>query len=77
MRYAVAVPNFGEFAVPERVIALARLANQRGWDGFFLWDHALWLPPFELEVLIHGCCSPQSRRPRRRDRKGPIGLSCG
>jgi alkanesulfonate monooxygenase SsuD/methylene tetrahydromethanopterin reductase-like flavin-dependent oxidoreductase (luciferase family) len=44
------VPNFGEFAAPERVIALATLANQRGWDGFFLWDHALGLPPFELEV---------------------------
>lgn len=39
MKYGVSVPNFGAYANPRTVAALAREAEAAGWDGFFLWDH--------------------------------------
>jgi alkanesulfonate monooxygenase SsuD/methylene tetrahydromethanopterin reductase-like flavin-dependent oxidoreductase (luciferase family) len=39
MRFAVDVPNFGDFADPRVVADLARRAEQAGWDGLFVWDH--------------------------------------
>jgi alkanesulfonate monooxygenase SsuD/methylene tetrahydromethanopterin reductase-like flavin-dependent oxidoreductase (luciferase family) len=39
MRYAVDVPNFGDFADPRVVADLARRAEEAGWDGLFVWDH--------------------------------------
>ena len=41
MRYALSVPNFGDFADPHVTIGLARDAEAAGWDAFFLWDHLL------------------------------------
>jgi alkanesulfonate monooxygenase SsuD/methylene tetrahydromethanopterin reductase-like flavin-dependent oxidoreductase (luciferase family) len=39
IRFGVDLPNFGPFSDPFTVIEFARLAEQAGWDGFFLWDH--------------------------------------
>ena len=39
MRYALYLPNFGEFADVHALADLALEAEQAGWDGFFLWDH--------------------------------------
>jgi len=39
MRYAVDLPNMGPFADARLLAALARDAEQAGWDGFFVWDH--------------------------------------
>ncbi len=39
MRFAVDIPNFGEFADPRLVADLARRAEEAGWDGLFVWDH--------------------------------------
>jgi len=39
MRFAVDVPNFGDFADPRVVAELARRAEAAGWDGLFVWDH--------------------------------------
>jgi alkanesulfonate monooxygenase SsuD/methylene tetrahydromethanopterin reductase-like flavin-dependent oxidoreductase (luciferase family) len=39
MRYAIDVPNFGDFGNPRALADLARAAEEAGWDGFFLWDH--------------------------------------
>jgi len=41
MRFAVNVPNFGDFADPRLVADLARLAEEAGWDGLFVWDHVV------------------------------------
>ncbi len=41
VRFAVNVPNFGEFADVRAVAQLAREAEAAGWDGFFTWDHVL------------------------------------
>jgi alkanesulfonate monooxygenase SsuD/methylene tetrahydromethanopterin reductase-like flavin-dependent oxidoreductase (luciferase family) len=39
LRFGIDLPNFGPFSDPALVIEFARLAEQSGWDGFFLWDH--------------------------------------
>jgi alkanesulfonate monooxygenase SsuD/methylene tetrahydromethanopterin reductase-like flavin-dependent oxidoreductase (luciferase family) len=36
---------FGELADPRRVARLAARAEERGWDGFFLWDHIRYSAP--------------------------------
>jgi alkanesulfonate monooxygenase SsuD/methylene tetrahydromethanopterin reductase-like flavin-dependent oxidoreductase (luciferase family) len=57
MKYGVYVPNFGDFAVPENLLGLARDAEAAGWDGFFLWDHLVFdrkagIPVVDAWVLI-------------------------
>jgi alkanesulfonate monooxygenase SsuD/methylene tetrahydromethanopterin reductase-like flavin-dependent oxidoreductase (luciferase family) len=39
VQYSISVPNFGDFADPTITAALARSAEDAGWDGFFVWDH--------------------------------------
>jgi alkanesulfonate monooxygenase SsuD/methylene tetrahydromethanopterin reductase-like flavin-dependent oxidoreductase (luciferase family) len=39
MRYALDVPNFGDFADVRRIANIANAAEAAGWDGFFIWDH--------------------------------------
>ena len=41
MRFAVNVPNFGEYADPAAFVALARDTEEAGWDALFIWDHIL------------------------------------
>jgi alkanesulfonate monooxygenase SsuD/methylene tetrahydromethanopterin reductase-like flavin-dependent oxidoreductase (luciferase family) len=36
---------FDELADPRRVARLAARAEERGWDGFFVWDHIVYSPP--------------------------------
>ena len=36
---------FGELADPCLLVELASLAEARGWDGFFLWDHVAYRAP--------------------------------
>jgi alkanesulfonate monooxygenase SsuD/methylene tetrahydromethanopterin reductase-like flavin-dependent oxidoreductase (luciferase family) len=36
LRYGISIPNFAE---PGALLDVAHLADERGWDGFFLWDH--------------------------------------
>lgn len=39
MKFAINVPNFGDYADPRVTAALAASAEKAGWDGFFVWDH--------------------------------------
>ena len=39
LRFAVGVPNLGEYADPSLLVELGREAEDAGWDGFFVWDH--------------------------------------
>lgn len=50
MRYGICVPNLGEFADPRQVAELARLAEDAGWDGFFVWDHVVFAYGPEQDV---------------------------
>lgn len=49
VRFAVNVPNFGDYASPDVVVALAADAEAAGWDGFFVWDHLLIERTWEME----------------------------
>lgn len=42
MNFGIYLPNFGEYANPNTLAALANEAEEAGWDGFFLWDHVLF-----------------------------------
>ena len=44
-RYAVGLPNVGEFGDPGVLVELAVLAEDHGWDGVYLWDHLLFHDP--------------------------------
>jgi alkanesulfonate monooxygenase SsuD/methylene tetrahydromethanopterin reductase-like flavin-dependent oxidoreductase (luciferase family) len=56
MRYALSIPNFGDWADPRTMVGLARDAEAAGWDGFFIWDHirfsATPLPVHDPWVLL-------------------------
>jgi alkanesulfonate monooxygenase SsuD/methylene tetrahydromethanopterin reductase-like flavin-dependent oxidoreductase (luciferase family) len=39
VRFAVNIPNFGDYSDAAAVADLAKLAEDSGWDGFFVWDH--------------------------------------
>jgi alkanesulfonate monooxygenase SsuD/methylene tetrahydromethanopterin reductase-like flavin-dependent oxidoreductase (luciferase family) len=39
VRFAINLPNFGEYSDPHLLAQLAREAEDAGWDGCFIWDH--------------------------------------
>ena len=45
MRHAINLPNFGPFGNPRLMAELAVEAEAAGWDGFFIWDHVMWVAP--------------------------------
>ncbi|MBV9092993.1 MAG: LLM class flavin-dependent oxidoreductase [Streptosporangiaceae bacterium] len=45
MKHAIYVPPFGELADPRVLAELAVGAEERGWDGFFVWDHIVYRAP--------------------------------
>ena len=45
LRQAIDVPPFGELADPRVLAVLAAAAEERGWDGFFIWDHIVYRAP--------------------------------
>ncbi len=45
LRYAVGVPNVGQFGEPRLLVDLAVAAEEAGWDAFFVWDHLLYADP--------------------------------
>ena len=42
---AIDVAPFGELADPRVLAELAAAAEERGWDGFFVWDHVAYRAP--------------------------------
>jgi hypothetical protein len=39
MNFGLSLPNRGDYGGIHRMVELAVLAEETGWDGFFLWDH--------------------------------------
>jgi alkanesulfonate monooxygenase SsuD/methylene tetrahydromethanopterin reductase-like flavin-dependent oxidoreductase (luciferase family) len=39
MKFGLSLPNHGDYGDIHRIIELAVLAEESGWEGFFLWDH--------------------------------------
>lgn len=44
-RRGIDIAPFDDLAEPARVVDLAVAAEERGWDGFFVWDHLIHRPP--------------------------------
>jgi alkanesulfonate monooxygenase SsuD/methylene tetrahydromethanopterin reductase-like flavin-dependent oxidoreductase (luciferase family) len=44
-RHGIFVAPFDELFDPRVLAELAARAEERGWDGFFLWDHVRYRPP--------------------------------
>ena len=42
VKRAIYVAPFGELADPRVLAGLAVAAEERGWDGFFVWDHIVY-----------------------------------
>jgi alkanesulfonate monooxygenase SsuD/methylene tetrahydromethanopterin reductase-like flavin-dependent oxidoreductase (luciferase family) len=42
VRYAVGLPNVGDYGDPRLLVRLAVAAEEAGWDGVFVWDHVLY-----------------------------------
>jgi alkanesulfonate monooxygenase SsuD/methylene tetrahydromethanopterin reductase-like flavin-dependent oxidoreductase (luciferase family) len=45
VKRAIDVAPFGELADPRVLAGLAARAEERGWDGFFVWDHITYRAP--------------------------------
>jgi alkanesulfonate monooxygenase SsuD/methylene tetrahydromethanopterin reductase-like flavin-dependent oxidoreductase (luciferase family) len=41
MKFAIDIPNFGDFADPRLTAEVARDAEAAGWDGIWVWDHIM------------------------------------
>jgi alkanesulfonate monooxygenase SsuD/methylene tetrahydromethanopterin reductase-like flavin-dependent oxidoreductase (luciferase family) len=39
MKYGLSLPNRGPYGDINLLVELAQLAEESGWDGFFIWDH--------------------------------------
>ena len=45
MKHAIDIAPFGELSDPRVVAQLAARAEEKDWDGFFVWDHIAYRPP--------------------------------
>jgi alkanesulfonate monooxygenase SsuD/methylene tetrahydromethanopterin reductase-like flavin-dependent oxidoreductase (luciferase family) len=45
VKRGIFLPPFDELVDPRTLVELAELAEERGWDGFFLWDHIAYRAP--------------------------------
>ena len=45
VKRAIYVAPFGELADPRVLAEVAVAAEERGWHGFFVWDHIVYRPP--------------------------------
>jgi len=72
MRFGISIPNFGDYFHPRTLAALARDAEQAGWDGFFLWDHMLFWPGFREPVADPWVALAAVASSTERIRLGPL-----
>jgi alkanesulfonate monooxygenase SsuD/methylene tetrahydromethanopterin reductase-like flavin-dependent oxidoreductase (luciferase family) len=65
MRFGVSMPNAGD---PAQLVELAVIAEDAGWDGFFLWDHlqldAVGRPPMHDPWVLLGAIAARTSRVR-------------
>jgi len=72
MRFAVNVPNFGEYADPRTVMRLAVEAEAAGWDGLWIWDHLLIDPDWRVEIADPWVLLAAAAAVTERIRLGPM-----
>ena len=52
MKFAIAVPNTGEYTDLSLLVELALEAEAKGWDGFFLWDTLYSMDEPALDAIV-------------------------
>jgi alkanesulfonate monooxygenase SsuD/methylene tetrahydromethanopterin reductase-like flavin-dependent oxidoreductase (luciferase family) len=72
MRHALYLPPFGPLSDPAALADLARGAEDRGWDGVFLWDHILRPAPEPPELADATVCLAAMAVATGRLRLGPM-----
>jgi alkanesulfonate monooxygenase SsuD/methylene tetrahydromethanopterin reductase-like flavin-dependent oxidoreductase (luciferase family) len=72
VRHAVYLPPFGELADPRALVELAQAAEERGWDGMFLWDHVLRPVSDPAELSDTWICLAAMATVTSRIRLGPM-----
>lgn len=71
MRRGLFLPAFDEMADAALLAELAALAEGRGWDGLFLWDHVQYVAPVE-EIADPWICLAAIAMATERLRIGPM-----
>jgi alkanesulfonate monooxygenase SsuD/methylene tetrahydromethanopterin reductase-like flavin-dependent oxidoreductase (luciferase family) len=65
MRYAVGIPNVGDYGDPRLLVELARDAEAAGWDAVLLWDHVAYRrrgwPVADPTVILTAIAAATSR----------------
>jgi alkanesulfonate monooxygenase SsuD/methylene tetrahydromethanopterin reductase-like flavin-dependent oxidoreductase (luciferase family) len=72
MRFALNVPNFGEYADPRTFVRLAREAEVAGWDALFVWDHLLVDPDWGVPIADPWVLLSAAAAVTERIRLGPM-----
>ncbi len=78
LRRGLFLAPFDELSDPNVLVDLAAAAEAGGWDGVFLWDHAVYRPPIRavadpwvaLSVIAAHTDRVSSARRSRRSRAG-------
>lgn len=62
MRYAVYAPNYGSLGSPRDLVAMGILAEESGWDGFFIYDTLIvdGLPVADPQIVLAAIASGTS-----------------
>ncbi len=72
MRFAIDVPNFGDFADPVIVADLARRAEDAGWDALFVWDHVTHRKELHRQIADPWVLLTAAALATRKIRLGPM-----
>lgn len=77
MRCSINVPNLGDFADPRVVGEVARLAEEAGWDGLFIWDHLIgynrdWVSEFAATNILLAAAALATNRIRLATQVTPV-----
>jgi probable F420-dependent oxidoreductase len=72
VRFALNVPNFGDYADPATFVRLAREAEASGWDALFVWDHMLVDPGWGVPIADPWVLLSAAATVTERIRLGPM-----